>query len=251
MNTERQAANYVSSTRKLAIAAGVLYLITHVTSVGASILYQPILNDASYILALGVDTQVLVGVLLEVILACAVTGTAVALFPVVKRYNEGGALGYVGLRTLEAAVIAAGVLPLLTVVTLRQQVAGAAGADADSLVTLGNTLVELYRWSLLVGPGLICGVNTMLMAYLMYRSRLVPRFIPVLGLIGGPLVFAWNAAAMFGLNQQIAAWAVILVIPIFAWELSLAIRLIAKGFNPPPITAEPAQPVTTEQLSAA
>src|SRR5438876_645440 len=186
----RQAATMVASTRKIAIAAGVCYLITHVTSVGAQILYGPILNNAGYITGSGPDTQVLVGAFFEVILALAIVGTAVALYPVVKRQNEGVALGYVGLRTLEAGIIAVGVLPLLTVVTLHMQhLTGTAGTDTATLVTLGNALVAFNRWTTLVGPGLVCGVNTVLMAFLMYRSRLVPRFIPVLGLVGGPLVF--------------------------------------------------------------
>jgi hypothetical protein len=251
MNTHRQAATTVASPRKIAIAAGVLYLITHVTSVGAPFLYAPILNNARYITGSGPDTQILIGVLFEVILALAIIGTAVALFPVVKRQNEGVALGYVGLRTLEAGIIAVGVIPLLTVVTLRQQLTGTAGADTATLVTLGNALVELHNWTFLIGPGLVCGANTVLMAYLMYRSGLVPRFIPVLGLIGGPLVFAYNTAVMFGLGPQVSAWAGLLVIPIFAWELTLAIRLIAKGFNPSAIAAKPVKTETNELLSAA
>lgn len=222
----------MDTMRKLAIAAGVCYLITHVTSVPAAFLYAPILNHADYVLGSGPDTPVLLGAFLEVICALAIVGTAVALFPVVKRHYEGGAMGYVGLRTLEAGIIAVGVIPLLAAVTLRPDVTGTAGADTAAVLTLGNILVEFHNWTRLLGPGLVCGVNTVLMAYLMYRSRLVPRFIPVLGLVGGPLVFAYNTAQMFGASEQILSWAAIGVVPIFAWEVTLAFRLIAKGFNP-------------------
>ena len=223
--------------RKLAIAAGVCYLITHVTSVPAAFLYGPILNRAGYVLGSVPDTRVLLGAFLEVICALAIVGTAVALFPVVKRHNEGVALGYVGLRTLEAGIIAVGVVPLLAVVTLRQDMTGTAGADTAAV------LVEFHNWTRLLGPGLVCGANTMLMAYLMYRSRLVPRFIPVLGLIGGPLVFAYHTAQMFGASEQILSWAAVAVVPIFAWEVTLAFRLIAKGFNPSAaILFEPGSP---------
>ena len=249
MYTDRQPATSAAAPRQLAIAAGVLYLITHVTSVGAAILYGPILNDAGYIVGAGPDTRVLLGALVEVICALAVAGTAVALYPVVRRYNEGVALGYVGLRTLEAGIIAVGVAPLLAVVALRQQLAGTAGTDAATLATLGHALVAVHDGTYLLGQGLVVGVNTVLLAYLLYRSGLVPRFIPVLGLIGGPLVFAWNTAAMFGLDAQILAWAAIAVIPIFAWELTLAIRLIAKGFNAAAIAAEPASTEPREQLA--
>ncbi len=173
----------MNTRRKLAIAAGVCFLITHVTSVPAAFLYDPILNRPDYVLGSVPDTRVLLGAFLEVICALGIIGTAVALFPVVKRWNEGGALGYVGLRTLEAGIIAVGVVPLLAIVTLRQHLAGTAGTDPATLVTLGNAFVEFHNWTEVLGQGLVVGVNTVLMAYLMYRSRLVPRFIPVLGLV--------------------------------------------------------------------
>ncbi len=251
MNTNRQAATIAASSRKSAIAVGVLYLITHVTSVGAVILYGPILNNARYIIGSRSDTQVILGTFFDIILALAIVGTAVALFPVVKKWNEGIALGYVGLRTLEASIIAVGVMPLLAVVTLRQLLAGTTGTDPATLVTLGSALVAFYKWTFLIGPGLVCGVNTVLMAYLMYKSRLVPRFIPVLGLVGGPLVFAINAAKLFGIYGQFPSWAAIAVIPIFAWEVTLALWLIAKGFKSSATASELAPTVTNELLSAA
>lgn len=188
MYPKRQMPRMSTSTRRSAIVAGILYLVTHVTSVGAAILYTPILPNSRYITGTGSDAQVIMGALFEVICALAIVGTAVALFPVVKKWNEGIAMGYVGLRTLEAGIIAVGVVPFLAAVTLRQQI-GTAGADSVTLITLGNTFVAFYNWTALLGPGLVCGMNTALMAYLMYKSRLVPRFIPILGLVGGPLVF--------------------------------------------------------------
>lgn len=228
LDTKRQAPTKPVSSRRIAIVAGVLYLITHVTSVGAPILYAPVFNNGSYILGAGSETGVLVGAFLEMVCALAIVGTAVALFPVVRRHNEGIAIGYLGLRTLEAGVIATGIVPLLAVVTLRQT----AGTTTSTLLTLGSALVSLHNWTTLLGPGLVCGTNTVLLAYLMYKSRLVPRFIPVLGLLGGPLVFAYNTAKMFGVSDEILSWAAIGVIPIFSWELSLAIWLIVKGFKP-------------------
>ncbi len=249
MNTNKQAATIETSSRKLAIAAGVLYLITHITSIGAAILYTPILFNTRYILGQGSDSQVILGALFEVICALANIGTAVALYPIVKKWSEGIALGYIGLRTLEAGIIAVGVVPLLAAVTLRQHLTGT--ADSATLVTLGSTFVAFYNWTALLGPGLVCGTNTVLMAYLMYKSHLVPRFIPVLGLIGGPLVFALSAVKMFVPFEQIPSWVGIAVIPIFAWEVSLAIRLITKGFSTPASTSELAQVTANELLSVA
>jgi hypothetical protein len=249
MKTNQPVTTGGPTPRRIAIAAGALYLITHVTSVGAIPLYGSILNDANYILSSGSDVPVLVGVLFEVVLALAVVGTAVALYPVVKGWNQGVALGYAGLRTLEAAVITVGVMPLLVIVTLRQHLTGIVGADTATLVTIDTVLMSFHNWTFLIGPGLVCGANTVLMAYLMYQSRLVPRFIPVLGLIGGPLIFAYNAAKLFGLDLPL--WTGLAVLPIFTWEVTLALRLIVKGFNSPALAATPTTKATTELLNAA
>lgn len=220
----------MDSTRRTAVIAGVCYLITHVTSVGAVILYGSVVTRSDLAAVSGVHGRLLLGVLLEVILAMANIGTAVALFPVARRYNEGLALGYVGLRTLEAAVIAVGVVPLMALTTLP------AGA-----VAVGTTLVALHNGTFLVGPGFVVGVNTVLMAYLMYRSRLVPRIIPVLGLIGGPVVFVSSAAQLFGLYSQFASWLPATAVPAFAWEISFALYLIIKGFRTGGAESRPAQ----------
>jgi hypothetical protein len=188
------------------------------------------LDDPDYIVSSGADTQVLLGSFLDLVNAFACIGTAVALFPVVKRQNEGVALGFVTARLMEAAIIVVGVVSLLSVVTLRQ--AGSAGADAASLVTAGRVLVAIRDWTFLLGPSLMPGVNALLLGYLMYRSSLVPRVIPLLGLIGGPLLLASATATMFGINDPVSVWSGIAVAPIFLWELSLGVWLVVKGFNP-------------------
>src|SRR5262245_45108579 len=180
----------MNSARKAALVAGVFFIIAAAAAVAGLVLYGPVLSDPRYIVTnSGGDARVLSGALFEVILAIAVIGTAVTLFPVLRRQNEGIALGYVAGRVLEAVVIVAGIISLLSVVTLRQDVAGAAGANAAALVTAGKTLA-VHDWTFLFGPGLAIGVNTLLLAYLMYRSRLIPRLIAVIGLTGGPLIFA-------------------------------------------------------------
>ncbi len=231
MNTYRQTTTAAPSFRKNAIAAGVLFLITHVTSIGAVILYGSLISDARYIVGSGSDAQVTIGVIAEIILAMAIIGTAVALFPIVRRQNEGIALGYVGLRTLEACIIAVGTLPLLAVVSLRPLI-GTVSSDPAMLATLGSLLVTFYKWAAMLGPGLVCGTNTVLMAYLMLKSGLVPRIIPVLGLVGGPIIFVLSVAKMLGNLAPLPAWLGVAVIPIFSWEVSLALYLIFKGFRP-------------------
>jgi Domain of unknown function (DUF4386) len=223
----------MSPLRKTALAAGALYLITFATSIPARILFAPVRNDPNYLLGSGAaDSQVLLAGLLDVLLAFSCIGTAIALYPVVKRQNQGVALGFVGSRTLEAAIIVTGVVALLSVVTLRQ-----AGAGADALGA-SHALVAMYNWSFLFGPGFMAVVNACLLGSLMYRSGLVPRIIPLVGLIGAPVLFASDLAVLFGLWTQTSLPAGIATVPIALWEVSLGVWLVVKGFQSCPITAE-------------
>jgi hypothetical protein len=216
----------------IARVTGVLFLITYITSIPAAFfLYPPVLGNPNYIVGGGADTSVRLGAFLEVILIISGIGTAVVVWPVLKRVNEILALGFVTARVMECVFIAVGILSLLTVVTLRQ--AGAAGADASSLVTVGESLVTLHDWTFLLGPGFMVGVgNGLILGYLMYRSRLVPRGLAMLGLIGGTLIIASGAAIVLGVIEQGGAVQSIVVLPEFFWELALGIWLTVRGFNP-------------------
>ena len=227
----------MTSTRKTALVAGVFYLITFI-SIPTLALYRPVLNHRDWILSSGSHTGVLVGGFLEVIVALAGIGTAVTLYPVVKRQNEGVALGFVAARVLEAAMIFAGVISLLSLVTLRHDLGGPTGANAASLVTTGASHAAIYHSAFLLSQSLMPGINALLLGSLMYRSRLVPRVIPVMGLIGGPLLIVAVFATLFGQHSSLAGLAALPVIPVAAWEFSLGVWLVVKGFKPSPITAE-------------
>jgi hypothetical protein len=223
----------VSSHRKIALVTGVFFIITIIPApIAAFILYAPVLNDPDYVVGAGADTIVRLGAFLEVIIAIAIIGTAVTLFPIVKRQNEGFALGYVAARVFESTIIVVGIISVVSVVTLRQDFAGAAGADEASLVTVGKSLVAIHDWTFLLGPGFMPGVNGILLGYLMYSSRLVPRPLALLGLVGGPLLFASGIAVLFEVIEAGSVWQGIASIPVAAFEVTLGIWLIVKGFNP-------------------
>jgi len=233
----------VSSTRKSALVAGVFFIVAAAAAIVGLILYQDVLHRRDYILGgSGSDAPVFLGAFFEILLAISVVGTAVTLFPIVRRQNEGAALGYVAGRVLEATVIVVGIMSLLSVVTLRQAFAGEPGAGGASLVVAGRALVAMHDWTFLFGPNLALGVNTSLLAYLMFRSGLVPRVIAVLGLVGGPLIFASGTAVLFGLYGQTSAWGAVTALPVFAWEMSLAVWMIVKGFNPAPWAQDETSP---------
>jgi len=221
-------------SRKTALVAGVFYLMTMV-SIPTLALYGPV-KSKDFIISSGADTGALWGCFLEVVVALAGIGTAVTLFPVVKRQNEGMALGFVAARTLEAALTFTGVASLLSLVTLRQDLGTATGADAASLITIGASHVATYNGAFTLGQSLMPGINAILLGTLMYRSGLVPRVLPVIGLIGVPLHITAVVLTMFGVIDRVGSVALIAALPIFVWELSLGIYLVVKGFRPCPIT---------------
>ena len=222
--------------RKTARIAGVWFVITFVASIPALLLYDPVLNDTGYILGAGADTRVQFGAFLEIVTAIAGIATAVVLFPIVKRQSEAIALGYVATRVLESTIIVVGLISLLAVVTLRQDLAGAAGSDPATLDAVGRALVAIKDGTFLLGPAYCAGLgNGLLLGYLMYRSGLVPRRMALLGVIGGPVSVVGAIFVLFGAWDQTSSIQGILTLGEIAWEASLGIYLIVKGFRPSPI----------------
>ena len=200
--------------------AGIFYLLTFV-SIPTLVLYSAVL-DPDYVLGDGPDTAAVVGAVLEIVVALACIGTAVALYPILTKYNEGMSLGFIASRTLEAATIFAGAASLLAVVSLRQ-----AGVGADGVVP-AQALVALHD-GLRLGQSLMPAVNAALLATLLYRARLVPRILPLVGLIGAPLLVLTTLGALFNLWPEISPITGLGALPIALWELSLGVWLVVKG----------------------
>ena len=221
----------MSQDQKRARIFGMLYLITFVTSIPALLLYETVLrHKVSYIAGAGHDKQVLLGALLELLLIIANIGTAVVIFPIVRRQNEELALGYVTARIIESTFILVGIVSMVTIVTLRNHAVGAAEA------TVAYTLAEIKDWTFLLGPGWVVGWgNGLILGYLMYKSELVPRRMCWFGLIGGPLVIITGTAILLGGNNPSSAMHSlqgIATIPEIIWELFLGIYCTFKGFRP-------------------
>jgi hypothetical protein len=223
MEVERMNLN-----KKSARIAGVLYLLTFV-SVPTLAIYGQV-KSPNYILGAGPDTSAIIGGILEIIVALAGIGTAVVLFPVLKKQNESAALGLVAARILESGTIFAGVAFLLTIVSLRQ-----AGAGADALVT-SHTLSVLYDRIFLLGQSFMPAVCDLLLGFLLYQSRLVPRGLSLIGIIGGPILLIGYFAVMFGIVGQHAPLAGLSAVPVALFEFLLGVWFIAKGFNQSGIT---------------
>jgi hypothetical protein len=216
--------------RKLARITGLLWIATFVTSIPAVLLYDPLLNNKDFILgAGGGDTRIFIGATLELLLIIANIGTAVLPYALFKRYSERLALGYVTARLVECGFIAAGIVSVLAIVTLRQD---PAGASDDTLVALGQSLVAFHDATFLLGPGIVVGVgNGMILGYLMYRSGLLPRQLTMFGLVGGPLLFVSGIAVMFGAFDINSAPRFVCALPEIIWEASIGLYLTFKGFK--------------------
>jgi hypothetical protein len=224
--------------RRTAFLGGAFYLITFAASIPAAFYFlDPVLSDPDYVLGSGADTRVLVGGLLDMVNALACIGSAVVLFRVLKRQSETLAIGFITSRVIEAAIISVGVVSLFAVVTLRQDTSGLSGADDTSLTTVAAALVAVRDVTFQLGPGVMASVNAVLLGTLMYRSGLVPRVIPLLGLIGAPLLLTAKVATILGVTDDTSPWSVVALAPIFVWELSLGLWLVVRGFRPSPVTA--------------
>jgi hypothetical protein len=223
----------MTSSRKTALAVGVLFLLTFITSIGAVFAYGPILSDASSITGSGSDTRVYFGAFLELVLIVTNIGCAVVLYPLLKRQNEGLALAYVAERIVEGTFILIGLLSLLAIMTLRQT---AAGADAGTLVAIGRALRSIHDWTFLLGPSFADGIGTgAILGYLMYRSGLVGKRMALFGLVGGPLLVGSAVAVLLGVVPQGSVLTGIATAPEFIWELFLGLYLTFKGFKSAPI----------------
>jgi len=221
----------VSPTRRISFAFGVLYLITFVTSIPALILFQPVLDDpVGYVTNGGSDNRIFFGALLELLLIIANIGTAIVIYPIVKRQNHILALSYVAARIMECVFILVGILAVLSIVTLSQQ---DAGGDEGAIA---YTLAALKDWTFILGPGFVVGWgNGLILGYLMYTSGLVPPRLALFGIVGGPLIILSGILVMFGAIDQGGTVQGLSTIPEFIWELGLGIYATVWGFRSSPV----------------
>jgi hypothetical protein len=214
-------------TRRAALYAGLFYIGTFVFSIPALGLYDGVVNDANFVLGAGTGHGVLWGAAIEVLTALTGIGTAVAVYPVIKGYGPSRAIGFVASRTLEAAMIFTGVLAVLSVATLRRQ-----GGDPTALTVTADALVALKEWTFLLGPGLAPAINALCFATILLQTRMVPRWIPTLGLVGAPLLAISSTTTLFGGWEQTSSTALVMALPVAAWELSVGLYMLVKGFQP-------------------
>jgi hypothetical protein len=228
----------MNSNRKAAKIVGVLFILAAVTAVIGLNLYDPILNGPDYLLN-GSEhaNQVKLGAVMELILVISAVGTATTMFPLLRQYNETIALWHVRFRFLEAIIITVGVISVLSLLTLSQEFVLAGAPDPSSFHSSGIILKAIHDWTFMLGPLFMLGINTVMYSYIFYKTKLVPRFISILGMTGAVFVFVCSLFVMFGVFPQISFWGAVLAVPVAANEMILAVWLIVKGFNVNAITS--------------
>lgn len=227
----------MSRSRRVALWAGLLYLLTFVASFPQLALFRHLVDDPSgYVTSAGSDAAVRLGSWLEILTAFACVGTAIALYPITRRVSRAAAIGFISTRIVEAAVIMAGVMCVLAVVTLHADLGGAASASDGSVGLTGAALVALRQATFLIGPGIVPALNAMFLGYVMYRSGLVPRLLPIVGLIGAPVLLLSSTVTILGGWDQVSATATLCALPIAAWELGLGVWMTFKGFRESAVT---------------
>jgi len=218
----------MTSFRKTALVGGILYLVTFVGSIASAILVGPALNDPAYVLGAGADQQVGFAAILELVNVFGLIGCGIVFFSVVRKVHEGLAIGYLATRLFEGAIITISVVGLLSIITLRQQVA--AGADGEALAPVAAALVAVRNWAIVIGSNM-APFNALMLGTALYRARLVPRWMPALGLVGAPILISFVIGLILGVAQTGTPFHLVAVFPFFVWELALGLWLTFKGFN--------------------
>ena len=230
----------MTAMRKTALAAGIFYLLTFATSIPQLALFHDVLEDPDWVLGAGSETPVLIGAFLEFLVGVTGIASAVILYRVTRRVDPKAAIGFVATRTLEAATITVGLVAVLAIVTLRQD---PGTADPGMLTTAARSLVAVHDWTFLFGPGAMAALNAICLGSVLYRSRLVPRLLPTLGLIGAPVLVASCTMVLFGVHEQVSDSAMLMTLPIAAWEFGLGVWLTVKGFRTDAVEELAGEPV--------
>jgi hypothetical protein len=218
--------------KRNAKVTGVFFIMATVTAIIGVKLYDPILLDPNY-LNTGVrnSNQIVLGAIFESILAISAVGTAIMMYPYLKKFNESWGLGYVSFRMFEVVFILVGLLSMISIVTLSQEYVNSAQPDLITFQTSAKLLKTIRDWTFVLGPHFMLGVNTFIYSTIFYHSNLVPRKLSILGMTGAVLIFAGAMLEMFGIISPLEGEIIVMALPIALYEMILAVWLIVKGFN--------------------
>ncbi len=228
----------MDSYRKIAIIVGVLFITATVAPIISGVFLGSLSDisggdDSDYLTETSEnEKQVIIGVFFYIIMAVAVASIAIVIYPILKKHNEALALGYVGARIAEGLLFIVNIITILTLLTLSQEFVKAGAPEASYYQILGTLLLAAGDWAYMLGFGLAFTLSALILNYLLYQTKLVPRWLSIWGLIGAVLIFAYYLLQPFSINLV-----EILFLPIATQEMVFAVWLIVKGFNPSAIAS--------------
>jgi hypothetical protein len=227
----------MNSNRKTAIIVGVLYIVATVAGM-ISAVFGPNLDAPDFLANLSANgNQVLIRALLEFTMAVLIAGIPIFMYPILKKYNEALALGHVVFRTIEVVFFIVGAISLLTLLTLSQEFVIAETPDASYFQTLATLLLAVREWGGGVFSTIVFSLSALILNYILYRSKLIPRWLSGWGLIGAILYLGSGFLPLFGHDPRSTIY-LLMEAPTFLQEMVLAVWLIVKGFNPSAIASE-------------
>jgi hypothetical protein len=240
----------MTSDRKNAILTGILFIVAAFASIIGLLSYDPILKNPDYIIKGPTgENQIILGAIFELVTAVTVAGTAIVMFPFLRKHSERLALGYLCFRFFEAVLIVIGLISMLCILSLRQEFASAVNPDPASFHTSSKLLLAVHAWTFILGPNFMLGINTLMYSSVFFLTKYVPRPLAILGLMASICIFTAALLEMFGVFKQTSTWGILLALPIASYELSLAVYLIGKGFDVAALAAQSTKIEPTSQMA--
>ncbi|TWI85755.1 uncharacterized protein DUF4386 [Lacibacter cauensis] len=221
-----------SNNRSNAKMTGIFFIAAAVFSIAGLKLYDPVLTSKDFLHTGFINYyKVLSGAICELILAISAIGTGIMLYPYLKQYNESLGIGYLSFRVMEVVFIVTGTISILTVLSICHAYGTGVIPDRMYAHTIGSVFIDLHDWTFILGPNFMLAINTFIYSYVFLKTELVPKPLASFGIFASCLIMLAAIGELFGLFQQISIWGILLALPIAAYEISLAIRLIIKGFT--------------------
>ena len=212
---------------------GCFFIIAAVSSIIGLKLYDPILVHKNYVVsASSHSNQIIFGAINELILAASATGTGIMLFPLLKRYNESVAFGYISFRILEVVFIVIGTVSVLSALSISEYYVSGTISSNETAQYIILTLKSIHKWTFILGPNFMLAINTFLYSYAFFKLKAIPKNLTILGMLAAIFVMTAAMLELFGIIDQISFWGIMLAVPIALYEMTLATWLIIKGVRP-------------------
>jgi Domain of unknown function (DUF4386) len=250
MNTTKVSSR--GTNRKTAAIVGVLFIIGTVSGTLAAAIGKPILNAPDYLIGISSNEgQIIFATLLDFMMGVACAGIGLALYPILKKYNEGLAIGSAGFRIIEGVLDIVGAIGLIALLALSQEFVKAGAPESSYFQTAGVVINAGSVWLNNVAAMLVWCIAALMYYSVFYHYKLIPRWISAWGLVSFTTTIITCVLVMFHLIPGFGIVQIVANVPIALQEMVFAVWLIAKGINPSAVATPSVKTALNELLSAA